>query len=528
VALAFAVLGIDNSPSALGFVFFARALPTVVFILVGGVWADRLPRHLVMVASDLVRFGTQGTAAGLLISHHARLWHLIVLMAIYGTGAAFFLPAQTGLVPHTVPGERLQEANALISLTSSAFSVLGPSVSGVLVATVGPGWALGVDSSTFLASAAFLVGLELATTIPPAPRQRFLAELGEGWREVRSRTWVWVDGLFSALGNAIILAPFFVLGPVVAKRSLHGPASWAAIVAAFGIGAVCGSFVALRIKPRRPLLVGWTALTAFTLPSALLAVPSPTAAIAAGAFLAGLSLNLANTFFETTLQQYVPAAASLARRRSSGCSRSRSSPSASRSPAPSPARSDSARRSSPARSSPWPSARSRSRSRASGASSGSTAGCAQPAPPDEAAPRPDERPVEREAASRGRVGEADPRFRLEPAVDHAEGEGGLRVAGLVEGGPLFRRGGPDAPAATRAPRPPDVAEHELVLGVDEPVEAEFDELGDERPVLRRPDPPQREERPDAAHLPQRRRLHRREGRGRRRAHTRRVPLAEVV
>src|ERR671930_2145567 len=162
----------DHTPSALCFVCVARALPTVVFILVGGVWADRLPRNLVMVASDLVRFGTQGIAAALLISHQARLWHLIVLMAIYGTGAAFFLPAQTGLVPHTVPAERLQEANALLSLTSSAFSVLGPSVSGVLVATVGPGWALGADSGTFLASAVFLVGLELATTIPPAPRQR--------------------------------------------------------------------------------------------------------------------------------------------------------------------------------------------------------------------------------------------------------------------------------------------------------------------------------------------------------------------
>jgi MFS family permease len=169
--------------------------------------------------------------------------------------------------------------------------VLGPSVSGVLVATVGPGWALGVDSGTFLASAAFLVGLELATAIPPAPRQRFLAELGAGWQEVRSRTWVWVDGLFSALGNAIILAPFFVLGPVVAKRSLHGPASWAAIVAAFGVGSVLGSFVALRLKPRRPLLVGWTALLAFALPSALLAVPTSTAAVAAAAFLAGLSLD---------------------------------------------------------------------------------------------------------------------------------------------------------------------------------------------------------------------------------------------
>jgi MFS family permease len=278
-------------------------------VLVGGVWADRLPRNLVMVASDLVRVGTQGTAAALLLTHHARLWHLIVLMALYGTGAAFFLPASTGLVPQTVRAERLQEANALLSLTASAFSVLGPTVAGVLVATVGPGWALATDAGTFLGSAVFLVGLEVAVTIPPLPRQRFLAELAAGWAEVRSRTWVWVDGLFSALGNAIVLAPLFVLGPVVAKRSLHGATSWAAIITAFGIGAVLGSFLALRLRPRRPILLGWTVLSLFALPSALLAIPAPTIAIAAGALLAGLSLDLANTLFETTLQQYVPPAA---------------------------------------------------------------------------------------------------------------------------------------------------------------------------------------------------------------------------
>jgi MFS family permease len=308
VALAFAVLSISNSASALGAVFVARALPTVVFILVGGVWADRLPRNLVMVASDLVRLGTQGTVAVLLLTHHARLWHLVVLMAIYGTGSAFFLPAQTGLIPHTVRPARLQEANALLSLTASAFSVLGPAVAGTLVATVGPGWALGVDAGTFLVSAAFLAGLEVAETIPRVAGERFLVELRAGWNEVRSRTWVWVDGLFSALGNAIVLAPLFVLGPIVAKRSLHGPTSWAVIVTAFGIGAVLGSLVALRLKPRRPILVGWTTLVAFALPSALLAVPAATVAIAAGALLAGLSLNLANTLFETTLQQYVPPA----------------------------------------------------------------------------------------------------------------------------------------------------------------------------------------------------------------------------
>ena len=288
--------------------FFARALPTVVFLLVGGVWGDRLPRNLVMVGSDVVRLGTQGAAAGLLITHHARLWHLVVLMALYGSADAFFLPASTGLVPHTVRAERLQEANALLSLTSSSFSVLGPPIAGALVATVGAGWALGADAGTFLVSALCLVGLELPGTLAP-PRERFFAELRAGWAEVRSRTWLWVDGLFSALGNAIVLAPIFVLGPVIAKRSLHGAPSWAAIATGFGIGSVLGSFVALRLRPRRPLLVGWTTLSAFALPAALLAIPAPTASIAAGALLAGLSLSLANTLFETTLQQRVPAAA---------------------------------------------------------------------------------------------------------------------------------------------------------------------------------------------------------------------------
>jgi MFS family permease len=262
-----------------------------------------------MVVSDLVRFGTQGAAAGLLLTHQARLWHLIVLMALYGAGGASFLPAQTGLVPHTVPPRALQEANALLNLTASSFTVLGPPVAGVLVATVGPGWALAADAGTFLASAAFLVGLEIATTLPPAAGERFLTELRAGWEEVRSRTWVWVDGLFSALGNAIILAPLFVLGPIVAKRSLHGATSWAAIVTAFGIGAVLGSVVALRLRPRRPILLGWTVLTLFALPSSLLAIPAPTIAIAVAALFAGLSLDLANTLFETTLQQHVPAAA---------------------------------------------------------------------------------------------------------------------------------------------------------------------------------------------------------------------------
>lgn len=308
VALAFAVLQVETSATALGIVLASQAVPRVGLMLVGGVFGDRLPRRRVMVAADLLRFATQGATAALLISGHARLWHLAVLAFLYGGGAAFFMPASTGLVRHVVPAARLQEANALLSLTASAFSLGGPVLAGILVVTVGPGWAFAVDAASFVVSAAFLLGLrdlgEVSTT-----DATFLAQLREGWEEVRTRTWLVMDGVFSALGNAATVAPIFVLGPLVAKRSLGGPGAWAVIAAGFGVGAVLGGAAALRIRPERPLVAGWSLLSLFALPAALLAVPAPTLVIAAGALAAGVALNVANTLFETALQQHVPAAA---------------------------------------------------------------------------------------------------------------------------------------------------------------------------------------------------------------------------
>jgi MFS family permease len=308
VALAFAVLEVERSATALGLVLAAQAATRVGFILVGGVVGDRLPRRLVMVTSDLVRFGTQAATAALLITQHAELWHLAALQATHGAASAFFLPASTGIIPELVPRNRLQEANALVSLTSSAFSLVGPVVSGTIVATAGPGWAFAVDSGTFLLSASFLLRIGSLGAIA-ATTDSFLAQFRAGWYEVRSRTWLWMDGLFSALANAITLAPIWVLGPLIAKESLAGARSWAAITALFGAGAIAGSIGALRFKPERPLFVAWSLLALFALPPAMLAIPAPTAVIAASAFLAGISLNFANTLFETVLQQEVPSSA---------------------------------------------------------------------------------------------------------------------------------------------------------------------------------------------------------------------------
>jgi len=251
VALAFAVLDLTGSISDLGYVFAARTIPLVVFLLVGGVFADRLPRRAVVLTADVVRLVTQGVIAALLISGHADLWELIVSLAFYGTATVFFNPASTGLIPSVVSPGRLQQANALRALAMAAGNVAGPALAGVLVAAASPGWALAVDAASFGASAVFLARLRLPMheRLPVKP---FLHELGEGWHEVVSRAWVWSILVFAGLANMAGMA-FFILGAYVAKRSLGGAGAWALITSAFGAGSIVGGLLVLHLRPRRPL-----------------------------------------------------------------------------------------------------------------------------------------------------------------------------------------------------------------------------------------------------------------------------------
>jgi MFS family permease len=304
VALAFAVLDLTGSVSDLGYVFAARTIPLVVFLLVGGVFADRLPRRAVMLNADIARLATQGTIAILLISGRAQIWQLVLTQAVYGTATAFFNPASTGLIPAVVSPGRLQQANALRALAMAAGNVAGPALAGVLVAAASPGWALAVDSASFGVSAIFLALLHL----PPherVPVKPFLHELGEGWREVTSRSWVWSILIFAGLAN-MAGNVFFIVGAYVAKTELGGASAWALIASAFGFGAVAGGIVVLRLRPRRPLRVACVGFALFGIPPALLALGVPAGVVAAGALFAGLAGAVGNTLWETTLQQYIP------------------------------------------------------------------------------------------------------------------------------------------------------------------------------------------------------------------------------
>src|SRR5436190_11013123 len=160
VALAFAVLSLTDSPTALGVVLGAEAVPLTLLLLVGGVWADRLPRVRVMVTADLVSAVSQGTSAVLLISGAAQIWQLAALAAVGGAADAFHTPAWSGLLPETVPASMLQRANALRHLESNAGRVAGPLLAGVIIAAAGAGWAIAVDAVSFLVAAAVLIGID--------------------------------------------------------------------------------------------------------------------------------------------------------------------------------------------------------------------------------------------------------------------------------------------------------------------------------------------------------------------------------
>jgi len=304
VALAFAVLEVGGSTSEVGLVLAAGALPLVATLLVGGVVADRASRRAVMVAADLVRVASQGAMAALLIAGSAEVWMLALLAGLTGAATGFFSPASTGLLPEVVLAEQLQPANALRGSAAATGEILGPVVGGALVAVAGAGWAMGVDAATFAVSAGCLALLRVPARAP-ARRGGFRDDLRQGWAVFRSRRWVWSFVVYFAAGN-LLWGAWGALGPVVADRDLGGAAAWGAVLAAMGVGALAGSLLAVRARPRHPLLLAALGDGLLALPLACLAAAPGTALIAGGALLSGAGIALAVSLWESTLQRHIP------------------------------------------------------------------------------------------------------------------------------------------------------------------------------------------------------------------------------
>ena len=307
VALTFAVLDIDASAGSLGLVLLANRLPVVVFVLLGGVFGDRWPRQRVMLAADAVRCACQAVTAALLLTGSAQLWHLVLLQAVVGAGGAFFIPAAAGLLPATVPAERLQQANALVGLSRNITALVAIGTSATLVATVGAGWALAVDAVTFAASGVSLALLTVPHLAPGGRPPNILRQLVAGWRHVASRTWLWATIVHVSLVNTLAIAPFLVLGPLVAHESPGGAPAWAAIGTGYAAGAIGGGLVSLRAEPRRPLWWGVLVVLALCPLMALLAIPGPVWALVLAAVAAGAQASFSAAMTAVTTQTHVPA-----------------------------------------------------------------------------------------------------------------------------------------------------------------------------------------------------------------------------
>ncbi|HEX6150658.1 MFS transporter [Nocardioides sp.] len=304
IALAFAVLAIEESAAALGQVLAARSIPMVVFLLLGGVLADRLGRWRVIQVSNLVSVISQALAAWLVITGQAELWHLVVIEAVNGTASAASFPAMQGMVPQLVPRTQLQSANVLMSMARGALVVVGPTTAALLVVGVGPGWALAIDALTWLVAMVLFLPVRVPHRVA-AGVTGIVGDLRDGWTYFRSTTWLWVVVLAFGLLNVIMGGLWHTLGPPVAKDTI-GIAGWGYVLSAQAVGLLVTTVVLLRVSLRFPLRAGMLGCMLFAAPLLLLGLEPVLLPLVAAMFVAGAGIEVFGVGWNVAMQEQVP------------------------------------------------------------------------------------------------------------------------------------------------------------------------------------------------------------------------------
>ena len=317
LAVSFAVLDDGGTASDLGVVLAAGIVPQVLFMLGGGVIADRLGRRPVMLGADAARCAAQAALAGAVLAGRPALWVFILLAVARGAGDAVFTPALTGLTVELAPPDDLVNANALLTAARSAAAVAGPGLAGVLVALAGPGTVIALDAGSYGVSVLALASLRLpsARPVPVARRvpaagavaRSYLGDLRDGWAEFRGRAWLVITTVQFTLFNLLTWGPFLLLGPVLCRAYLGGAGAWGVVMACYGGGSVAGALLALGRRPRHPMVAATVATFGYGVPCAMLALRGPLPVVAAGALVAGIGSGLGGTFAAAAEQQQLPA-----------------------------------------------------------------------------------------------------------------------------------------------------------------------------------------------------------------------------
>ncbi|HET9973174.1 MAG TPA: MFS transporter [Streptosporangiaceae bacterium] len=312
VGVSFAVLKATNSATDLSYVLAAQIAPSLVFVLIGGVAADRFRAQRVIVAANLLMALGEGTFGVLALTGRPPLWAMLGLEAVTGTGVALFYPASQALLPRIVPDSLLQEASAISRLVMNSGQMAGAAAAGLLVAAAGPGWALVLCGVGMIATVPMLLAIKASGPLPAgrapadAPAPNMLAELREGWSEFRSHTWLWV---IVAQFSVVMMAwygAFSVLGPVVAREHLGGPAAWGAITAADALGLIAGGAAALRFTPRRPMLFVVVIGGAIAISPLSLAMVLPLPAVCVASFGLGVFVEMMMVQWTVAMARNIP------------------------------------------------------------------------------------------------------------------------------------------------------------------------------------------------------------------------------
>jgi MFS family permease len=298
-----------GTPTDVGLVLAAHAIPFLALLLLGGVWADRLPRHLVMVSTDLIRGVLHALLAVLVLTGRPAVVVIAVIEALFGAAEAFFRPAYSGLVPQTVPDELIPEAQAVTQLTSNLSGFLGPALGSLLFLAFGGGGAFAVDAVSFFCSAALLVRVRPRERGERSPREPILRELAGGWRELRARPWAGIIIASACWSLLVLFGPYQALGPAVADEVYGQAAVFGLMSAAFGVGSVVGSVVAVRWQPERRMLIISLVFLPWALSYLGFALGVPYVPLMALALLSGFGIGLFGVWWESALATEIPPAA---------------------------------------------------------------------------------------------------------------------------------------------------------------------------------------------------------------------------
>ena len=267
VAIAWQAYELSNAPTALSLVGIAMTVPTIAFLLIGGVVSDRIDRRKVMLAADLGRGLLVGVLAVLSLTGALELWHMVALVAGYGAAAAFFGPAFDAITPEVLPAEELAQANALDQLVRpAALRLAGPAVGGLLIEAVGVGAAFALDAASFAVSAAAVLAMKRRPRAPSAERVSVAGDIRVGFAYIRGHVWLWATFASAAIAYLLFMGPVEVLLPFLVKNDLDGSAADLGLIfAAGGIGSVlCAVVLGQRGLPRRDITfmyVTWTLAT---------------------------------------------------------------------------------------------------------------------------------------------------------------------------------------------------------------------------------------------------------------------------